>query len=61
MPVTRDVAANLADAGWDVLVLEARLDPGGAGRSAELIPGNPGISEPTIVKPELSASCRIGM
>jgi phytoene dehydrogenase-like protein len=32
-------AATLADAGWDVLVLEARPDPGGAVRSAELIPG----------------------
>jgi phytoene dehydrogenase-like protein len=32
-------AANLADAGWDVLVLEAQPDPGGAVRSAELIPG----------------------
>jgi phytoene dehydrogenase-like protein len=29
----------LADAGWDVLVLEAQPDPGGAVRSAELIPG----------------------
>lgn len=32
-------AANLADAGWDVVVLEAQPDPGGAVRSAELIPG----------------------
>ena len=32
-------AAVLADAGWDVLVLEAQPDPGGAVRSAELIPG----------------------
>jgi phytoene dehydrogenase-like protein len=32
-------AALLADAGWDVLVLEAQPDPGGAVRSAELIPG----------------------
>ena len=32
-------AATLADAGWDVLVLEAQPDPGGAVRSAELIPG----------------------
>jgi hypothetical protein len=32
------VAANkLADAGWDVLVLEAEEEPGGAVRSAELI------------------------
>jgi len=31
------VAANLlADAGWDVLVLEAQGEPGGAVRSAEL-------------------------
>jgi phytoene dehydrogenase-like protein len=29
----------LADVGWDVLVLEAQPDPGGAVRSAELIPG----------------------
>ena len=33
------VAASLADAGWDVLVLEAQPDPGGAVRSDELIPG----------------------
>src|SRR5918998_6743549 len=35
------VAANqLADAGWDVLVLEAQPEPGGAVRSAELtLPG----------------------
>ena len=34
------VAANLlADAGWDVLVLEAAGTPGGAVRSAELAPG----------------------
>jgi len=32
-------AATMADAGWDVLVLEAQPDPGGAVRSAELIPG----------------------
>jgi phytoene dehydrogenase-like protein len=32
-------AAMLADAGWDVLVLEAQPDPGGAVRSAELRPG----------------------
>ena len=32
-------AANLADAGWDVLALEAQPDPGGAVRSTELIPG----------------------
>jgi phytoene dehydrogenase-like protein len=32
------VAANLlADAGWDVLVLEAEVEPGGAVRSAELM------------------------
>src|ERR687898_3524934 len=35
------VAANLlADAGWDVIVLEAQPEPGGAVRSAELtLPG----------------------
>src|SRR5918998_5591447 len=35
------VAANvLADAGWDVVVLEAQPEPGGAVRSAELtLPG----------------------
>ena len=34
------VAANLlADAGWDVLVLEAQPEPGGAVRSDELVPG----------------------
>ncbi|OBJ89395.1 phytoene desaturase family protein [Mycobacterium asiaticum] len=32
-------AAMLADAGWDVLVLEAQAEPGGAVRSAELTPG----------------------
>ena len=32
------VAANLlADAGWDVIVLEAASEPGGAVKSAELI------------------------
>ena len=32
-------AAMLADAGWDVLVLEAQDQPGGAVKSAELTPG----------------------
>jgi phytoene dehydrogenase-like protein len=32
-------AAMLADAGWDVLVLEAQPVPGGAVKSAELFPG----------------------
>ena len=32
-------AALLADAGWDVLVLEAQPEAGGAVRSAELVPG----------------------
>lgn len=32
-------AALLADAGWDVLVLEAQAEPGGAVKSAELMPG----------------------
>src|SRR6185295_13559453 len=32
-------AAMLADAGWDVLVLEAQSEPGGALKSAELFPG----------------------
>ena len=32
-------AAMLADAGWDVLVLEAQAVPGGAVKSAELFPG----------------------
>ena len=32
-------ASMLADAGWDVLVLEAQPEPGGAVRSAELAPG----------------------
>lgn len=32
-------AALMADAGWDVRVLEAQPDPGGAVRSAERIPG----------------------
>ncbi len=33
-------AALLADAGWDVLVLEAQEQPSEAGKSAELLPGN---------------------
>jgi phytoene dehydrogenase-like protein len=32
-------AAILADAGWDVVVLEAQDEPGGAVKSAELFPG----------------------
>src|ERR1044072_2783444 len=32
-------AAILADAGWDVVVLEAQEEPGGAVKSAELFPG----------------------
>jgi len=32
-------AAMLADAGWDVVVLEAQSEPGGAVRSAEVTPG----------------------
>lgn len=32
-------AAMLADAGWDVVVLEAQPQPGGAVKSAELVPG----------------------
>lgn len=32
-------AAAMADAGWDVVVLEAAEHPGGAVRSAELVPG----------------------
>lgn len=32
-------AALLADAGWDVVVLEAQAEPGGAVKSAELTPG----------------------
>lgn len=32
-------AAMLADAGWDVVVLEAAPEPGGAVKSAELFPG----------------------
>jgi phytoene dehydrogenase-like protein len=32
-------AALLADAGWDVVVLEAQEQPGGAVKSAELVPG----------------------
>ncbi|MCW2651706.1 MAG: FAD-dependent oxidoreductase [Mycobacterium sp.] len=32
-------AALLSDAGWDVLVLEAQAEPGGAVKSAELMPG----------------------
>ena len=32
-------AALLADAGWDVIVLEAQNEPGGAVKSAELVPG----------------------
>ncbi|SNS37118.1 phytoene desaturase family protein [Rhodococcoides kyotonense] len=32
-------AAALVDAGWDVVILEAGAEPGGAVRSAELVPG----------------------
>ena len=32
-------AALLADAGWDVVVLEAQTEPGGAVKSRELVPG----------------------
>ena len=32
-------AAMLADAGWEVLVLEAQAEPGDAVKSAELFPG----------------------
>jgi phytoene dehydrogenase-like protein len=32
-------AAMLADAGWDVIVLEAQSEPGGAVKSTELFPG----------------------
>ena len=32
-------AATLTDAGWDVVILEAGHEPGGAVRSAELVPG----------------------
>jgi phytoene dehydrogenase-like protein len=32
-------AALLADAGWDVVVLEAQAEPGGAVKSAEFVPG----------------------
>jgi phytoene dehydrogenase-like protein len=32
-------AAMLADAGWDVVVLEAQSEPGGAVKSTELFPG----------------------
>ncbi|MDJ0392540.1 NAD(P)/FAD-dependent oxidoreductase [Rhodococcus sp. G-MC3] len=32
-------AAALADAGWDVVIVEAGPEPGGAVRSAELVPG----------------------
>lgn len=32
-------AATLADAGWDVVIVEAQPAPGGAVRSAELVPG----------------------
>ena len=37
-------AAMLADAGWDVLVLEAQPEPGGAVKSAELFPGTSATS-----------------
>jgi phytoene dehydrogenase-like protein len=55
-------AALLADAGWDVLVLEAQPDPGGAVRSAELVPGY--VSDlysafypMSVASPALSALC----
>jgi hypothetical protein len=33
------VTGRLADVGWDVLVLETQAEPGGAVKSAELLPG----------------------
>jgi phytoene dehydrogenase-like protein len=55
-------AAILADAGWDVLVLEAQPEPGGAVRSAELTPGY--ISDlfssfypMTVASPVIAALC----
>jgi phytoene dehydrogenase-like protein len=44
------VAANhLADRGWEVLVLEAAADPGGAVRSAPLT-GDPGFVHATAMR-----------
>ena len=37
-------AAMLADAGWDVVVLEAQSEPGGAVKSAELFPATSATS-----------------
>ncbi len=61
-------AAALADAGWDVVVLEASSTPGGAIRSAELTPGYVsdlysafyplGVSSPAMVALELD---RVGL
>jgi phytoene dehydrogenase-like protein len=55
-------AAILADAGWDVVVLEAQAEPGGAVKSAELFPGY--VSDLysafyplSIVSPALQALC----
>ncbi len=49
------VGANiLADAGWDVLVLEAQPSPGGAVRSAE-------ITEPGFVSDLFSAFYPLGI
>jgi phytoene dehydrogenase-like protein len=49
------VGANvLADAGWDVLVLEAQPDPGGAARSGELV-------EPGFVSDLFSAFYPLGI
>ncbi|MFC7960672.1 phytoene desaturase family protein [Rhodococcoides kroppenstedtii] len=61
-------AAALADAGWDVVVLEASSTPGGAIRSAELTPGYVsdlysafyplGVSSPAMLALELD---RVGL
>src|SRR3712207_2857198 len=49
------VGANvLADAGWDVLVLEAQPEPGGAARSGELV-------EPGFVSDLFSAFYPLGI
>ena len=49
------VGANvLADAGWDVLVLEAQREPGGAARSGELV-------EPGFVSDLFSAFYPLGI
>ena len=48
-------AARRADAGWDVLLLEAQPAPGGVVKSAELFPGFSAFYPLSAVSPALHA------